>query len=38
MKATWLPCGALGLLLVKPLPLPARPAPTPKVHVEPVGR
>ena len=26
-KATWLPCGALGLPEVKPLPLPATPAP-----------
>ena len=37
-KATWLPCGAPGLPQVKPLPLPATPAPPVKVQAEPVGR
>src|SRR5260370_28067532 len=36
-KATWLPCGALGLPEVKPLPLPETPACPTKVHGEAVG-
>ena len=37
MKATWSACGALGLPLVKALPLPARPAVPLKLHDEAVG-
>ena len=37
-KATWLPCGALGLPSVKAaLPLPDTPAVPLKLHAEPVG-
>ena len=36
-KATWLPWGALGLPLVKPLPLPDTPAVPVKVQGEPMG-
>ena len=36
-KATWVPSGAGGLPAVKPLPLPAMPAPPAKVQGEPVG-
>ena len=37
-KATWVPCGALGLPAVKPLPLPDTPVLPLKVHAEPAGR
>src|SRR5260221_604787 len=36
-KATWPPCGALGLPQVKALPLPETPAPPTKDHGEPAG-
>ena len=37
-KATWVPCGALGLPAVKPLPLPDSPELPVKVQPAPVGR
>src|SRR5262249_3086335 len=36
-KATWLPCGALGLLPVKPLPLALMPEWPENVHGVPLG-
>jgi hypothetical protein len=37
-KSTWLPSGAGGFALVKPLEFRESPAPLVKVHAEPVGR
>src|SRR3954470_21698517 len=36
-KATWLPCGAVGLPAVNALPLPATPAPGLNVQGDPAG-
>src|SRR5262245_9357935 len=37
IRPTWVPCGALGLLLVNALPLPATPAEAVNVQGDPPG-